>query len=52
VTYNRVAWENSGTPVTAANLSDLRTLVPEQQQRRRVPWQPTPILRPQSMPPA
>lgn len=29
VTYIRVAWENSGTPVTAANVSELRTLVPE-----------------------
>lgn len=29
VTYVRVAWENSGTPVTAASVSELRTLVPE-----------------------
>jgi len=29
VTYIRVAWENSGTPVTTANVNDLRTLVPE-----------------------
>jgi mono/diheme cytochrome c family protein len=29
VTYIRVAWENSGTPVTAASVSELRTLVPE-----------------------
>jgi mono/diheme cytochrome c family protein len=29
VTYIRVAWENSGTPVTPAQVSDLRTLIPE-----------------------
>lgn len=29
VTYIRVAWENSGTPVTAVDVSELRTLVPE-----------------------
>jgi len=29
VTYIRVAWENSGTPVTPAQVSNLRTLIPE-----------------------
>lgn len=29
VTYIRVAWGNSGTPVDAAQISDLRTLLPE-----------------------
>jgi mono/diheme cytochrome c family protein len=29
VTYIRVAWENSGTPVTAAQANDLRKLLPE-----------------------
>jgi mono/diheme cytochrome c family protein len=29
VTYIRVAWENSGTPVTPAQVSTLRTLIPE-----------------------
>jgi mono/diheme cytochrome c family protein len=29
VTYIRVAWENSGTPVTAAQVTPLRSLLPE-----------------------
>jgi len=29
VTYIRVAWENSGTPVTPAQVSTLRTIIPE-----------------------
>jgi mono/diheme cytochrome c family protein len=29
VTYIRVAWENSGTPVTAAQANELRKLLPE-----------------------
>jgi len=29
VTYIRVAWENSGTPVTAAQIGELRAIVPE-----------------------
>jgi mono/diheme cytochrome c family protein len=29
VTYIRVAWENSGTPVTPAQVNDLRKLLPE-----------------------
>jgi mono/diheme cytochrome c family protein len=29
VTYIRVAWENSGTPVTPAQVSELRPLIPE-----------------------
>ena len=29
VTYIRVAWGNSGTPVTAAQVNALRTLLPE-----------------------
>jgi mono/diheme cytochrome c family protein len=29
VTYIRVAWGNSGTPVTAAQANDLRRLLPE-----------------------
>ena len=29
VTYIRVAWENSGTPITAAQANDLRKLLPE-----------------------
>jgi mono/diheme cytochrome c family protein len=29
VTYIRVAWGNSGTPVTAAQANDLRKLLPE-----------------------
>jgi mono/diheme cytochrome c family protein len=29
VTYIRVAWGNSGTPVTAAQSNDLRRLLPE-----------------------
>ena len=29
VTYVRVAWENSGTPVTAAQANELRKLIPE-----------------------
>ena len=29
VTYIRVAWGNSGTPVNAAQVSDLRKLLPE-----------------------
>jgi mono/diheme cytochrome c family protein len=29
VTYIRVVWENSRTPVTPAQVSDLRTLIPE-----------------------
>lgn len=29
VTYIRVAWENSGTPVTAAQANDLRKVLPE-----------------------
>jgi mono/diheme cytochrome c family protein len=29
VTYIRVAWDNSGTPVTPAQVNDLRRLIPE-----------------------
>jgi mono/diheme cytochrome c family protein len=29
VTYIRVAWDNSGTPVTAAQTNELRKLLPE-----------------------
>jgi mono/diheme cytochrome c family protein len=29
VTYIRVAWENSGTPVIAGQIGELRTIVPE-----------------------
>jgi mono/diheme cytochrome c family protein len=29
ITYIRVAWENSGTPVTPAQVNDLRKLLPE-----------------------
>jgi mono/diheme cytochrome c family protein len=29
VTYIRVAWQNSGTPVTQAQVNDLRKLLPE-----------------------
>jgi mono/diheme cytochrome c family protein len=29
VTYIRVAWENSGTPITPAQVSELRPLIPE-----------------------
>jgi mono/diheme cytochrome c family protein len=29
VTYIRVAWDNSGTPVTSAQSSELRKLLPE-----------------------
>jgi mono/diheme cytochrome c family protein len=29
VTYIRVAWENSGTPVKPAQANDLRKLLPE-----------------------
>lgn len=29
VTYIRVAWQNSGTPVSAAQVNDLRKLIPE-----------------------
>jgi mono/diheme cytochrome c family protein len=29
VTYIRVAWDNSGTPVTPAQVNELRKLIPE-----------------------
>jgi mono/diheme cytochrome c family protein len=29
VTYIRVAWENSGTPVAPAQVNELRSLLPE-----------------------
>ena len=29
LTYSRVAWENSGTPVTPAQANELRKLLPE-----------------------
>ena len=29
VTYIRVAWENSGTPVTPTQANELRTLLPQ-----------------------
>lgn len=29
VTYIRVAWGNSGAPVTPSQINDLRTLLPE-----------------------